>query len=66
MSFRERLVEARTKAGISQAELAKRLDVSTGTVAAWEGDGEHSHGIRMSRLQDLAAALGVPVSELIA
>lgn len=66
MSFAARLVAARHKAGISQAELAKRVGVSAGTVANWESVGEHGHGIRMDRIKLVAETLGIQVAELVA
>lgn len=36
--FGKRLAQARKFSGFTQVELAKRLDVSKGTVAMWETD----------------------------
>lgn len=66
MNFGRAIAAARAKANLSQADLADRLDVSTGTVAAWElGADEGGHGFRMERLPKIAEALGVTVSELV-
>lgn len=66
MKLQRRLVEARKKAGLSQADLAKKLGVSRGTVAGWEISGEHSHGMRVERLAQVAKVLGVDLAELLA
>ena len=51
---------------MSQAALAEKLGVSTGTVAAWELDGKDGgHGFRLDRLPEIANALGVSISELV-
>lgn len=47
---------------MSQAALAKLLDVSTATVASWELG---THGIKRSRLRTVAAILRVKVDALI-
>lgn len=66
MKVAERLARARKAKGLSQAELAKKLDVSAGTVAGWETEGEHAHGIRRDRLQQVAKLLGLEVTDLLA
>lgn len=65
MKLSKRLVAARKKAGLSQAELAERLGVSPGTVAGWESTGEHAHGIRLTRIHQVARVLKVDVAELL-
>lgn len=54
---------------MSQADLAAKLDVSTGTVAAWElekkGRKKKGHGFRIDRLPDIANALDMTVDELV-
>lgn len=60
------IAEARKKAGLSQADLAKRLDVSTGTVAAWELlPADKGHSFRLAKLTDIAKALKVRESDLL-
>lgn len=56
------LIAAREKAGMSQAELAEKLDVSPSTVAGWELG---THGIRIKRVPDIARILHVDVGELL-
>lgn len=59
----QRLVNARKKADLSQAQLAKLLDVSTGTVAGWETG---AHGIQIGRVGQVAKILKLKPSDLIA
>jgi transcriptional regulator with XRE-family HTH domain len=66
MKLSRRLVAARKRAGLSQAELAKKLKVSAGTVAGWETEGDHAHGMRVSRVRQVAKVLGIDVTELLA
>ncbi len=47
---------------MSQADLARKLDVSTGTVGGWEVG---AHKIRLHRLRKVARALKLDVSELL-
>lgn len=54
---------ARKRAGLSQVQLAQKLGVSPSTVAAWELG---THSMRTARLQQVARALGVKVSKLLA
>lgn len=69
MRFGRAIVAARKKAEMSQAELARKLGVSTGTIAGWELDdtagNPHGHGFRLDRLPKIAKALGVTVDELV-
>lgn len=57
------LKRARKKKKLSQADLAKLVDVDPGTVAGWE---TARHGIRSNHLGAVAEALDVEVTELIA
>lgn len=66
MKLPKRLAAARKKAGLSQAGLAEKLGVSAGTVAGWETEGEHAHGMRVDRLKEVAKVLGVEIAELVA
>ncbi len=66
MKLRARLVSARKKAGMTQAELAKRLRVSTGTVAGWETQSEYGHGLRPRNLKAVARVLKLDYHELVA
>lgn len=66
MHFGKAIAAARARAKLSQADLARKLKVSTGTVAAWEIDEtESGHGFRIERLPKIAEALGVSVAELV-
>lgn len=57
---------AREKAGLSQAALADKLGVSTGTVAAWELlPKENGHSFRLVRLGDIAKAIHVKEADLL-
>ena len=59
----QKLRELRTAAGLTQADLARRLGLSKGRVSQMETSGE---GLgRLDRLDELAEALGVPVSVLM-
>jgi transcriptional regulator with XRE-family HTH domain len=62
MTFGARLKQARERAGLSQAELARRSGLSVRNVQNWEqGHREPLAG----RLLALARALGVPVESLL-
>lgn len=61
-SIGERIVRAREAAGIGQAEMARRLNVSTATVFRWEHDKVE---VPVERLRQVAELTKVPVSELI-
>ena len=54
--------QARKSRGLTQAELAERLEISEMTVRRWES-GQRSP--RMEEIQKLAEVLKVPVSELL-
>jgi len=61
-TFGDRLAAAREQANLSQAALAKRLGVKTGTVRKWEDDLAEP---RANRLSMLAGILGVSMGWLI-
>ena len=54
---------ARKKAGMTQKELGQRIGTTYQTLAQWENDLRNP---KFETLQRIAAALGVPVQELIA
>ena len=58
----KRLSIAREKAGISQAELAKKLKTNQQTVAYWE---RHGTSLRSDILVQLTEILGVSADELL-
>ncbi len=60
--FKQVLKQLRERAGLNQAELAKRLGVDQGSVSRWE-NGRSEPSISMA--VPLATALGVPVEALI-
>jgi len=62
MKLQERLARARKRAGLSQADLAALLKVSTGTVGGWEVG---RHAIESARLKQVARVLQVDVEELL-
>lgn len=63
MKLPERVAAARERLGLTQAQLAKKLGVSAGTVAGWEaGD----HGIRKKSMAKVAKVLGLDIVELLA
>ena len=58
MTFSEKLVGLRRKAGLSQEELASRLEVSRQAVSKWENgtsDPSTSNLIALAKLFDLSA-----------
>jgi transcriptional regulator with XRE-family HTH domain len=59
MNRSKRLAEAREAAGYSQAEFAKKVGVSPGTVGGWETG---AHGIRTKHLDKIAEVLGRDVA----
>lgn len=61
-TFGDRLAAARDQAGLTQAALAGKLGVKTGTIAAWENDLKEP---RANRLQMLSGMLGVSLSWLL-
>ncbi|MFW5654813.1 MAG: helix-turn-helix domain-containing protein [Roseicyclus sp.] len=61
-TFGDRMTGAREAAGLSQAELARRLGVKVKTIRAWENDMAEP---RANRLQMLAGLLGVSIMWLL-
>lgn len=62
MKVAKAIARAREARGLSQADLAKLLRVTPGTVAGWETG---RHGIRIGRLRTVARVLDVSVTELV-
>ncbi|MEL6688662.1 MAG: helix-turn-helix transcriptional regulator [Pseudomonadota bacterium] len=62
MDLARRLKDRRKKMGLSQAELAHKIDVSQPTIANWERGG---HTPRQDALQRIAAALDTDPSWLL-
>jgi len=60
--FGERLAEARTKAGLSQAELAERMGINQRLITHWE---RRSVTLKPDQLTALAAALNVSADQLL-
>lgn len=59
-TFSERLKAARGAAGLTQRDLANRLDLTRGAIALWESDGSAGTTPRNVRLMDeVASVLGV-------
>lgn len=56
------LQKAREAAELSQADLAKKLNVAPSTVAGWELG---THSIRGKRLKQVAKVLNIPATELL-
>ena len=63
MTTGERIKAARKKAGMTQKEIAEKAGTATGTIQQYELGKRQP---RLAQLQRIAAALGVPVQELIA
>ena len=61
-TFGDRLAGAREAAGMTQAELARRLGVKKSTIGDWENDLSEP---RANRLQMLAGILNVSISWLL-
>lgn len=61
-TFGDRLAGAREGAGMSQAQLARRLGVKKSTLVAWEDDVSEP---RANRLSMLAGLLGVSITWLL-
>jgi transcriptional regulator with XRE-family HTH domain len=61
-AFGARLQRLRTKAGLSQAEVAKRLGVGAPSISNWENGRSHPKRGRMAKL---AAILGAQTSDLL-
>ena len=62
MNIGECIVIARTNAGLTQAELAKRMDIPYQTIGHWE---RNMSSPKFSSLERLADALGINVKTLI-
>ena len=62
MTFSEKLVELRRKAGLSQEELASRLEVSRQAVSKWESGASDPSTMN---LMALAKLFGVSAEELL-
>lgn len=62
MNIGKRIVIARTNAGLTQAELAKRMDIPYQTIGHWE---RNMSSPKFSSLERLADALGINVETLI-
>jgi transcriptional regulator with XRE-family HTH domain len=62
--FGQRLAEARKKAGLTQAELGKRLGLSQRAIAHWEL-GDTTAPLRPEQIEFLADACGVAAQQLI-
>jgi transcriptional regulator with XRE-family HTH domain len=60
--FGRRMAEARERAGLTQAELAKRLCVTQQVVAAWE---RRNIALRPEQIKTLAEALSITADYLI-
>jgi transcriptional regulator with XRE-family HTH domain len=63
MTLQQRLVEVRTKAQLSQAELARRINKSKSAICEFE------KGVRepsLAILRDIATACAVELAELVA
>lgn len=56
------IAAARVAAGLTQADLSRRLGIGTATLQRWES-GQTSPST--AKLKSLAEALGVPVAQLI-
>jgi len=61
-TFGDRLAAAREQAGMTQAQLARRLGVKPGTLRAWEQDRSEP---RANRLSMIAGLLGVSIMWLL-
>lgn len=64
-TFSSRLKEARKKSGLSQKELADKVQVSQGTISAYEkGTGDKGSGPTIEKVARIAAALDVSLDWL--
>ena len=61
MDFSEKLRALRAQRGLTQLDIARRLDVTTAAVGAWENGRSRP---RLNKLSDLADYLGAPVAYL--
>lgn len=62
MEFGQRVKKLRIEAGLTQEDIAKKLDLSKTAVGAWENGRAKPRLDKMNQLSDL---FGVPVSELL-
>lgn len=62
MEFGQRVKKLRIEAGLTQEDIAKKLDLSKTAVGAWENGRAKPRFDKMNQLADL---FGVPVSELL-
>ena len=62
--FGQRLADARKKAGLTQAELGKRLGLSQRAIAHWEL-GDTTAPLRPQQIEILADAFDLSIEELI-
>lgn len=62
MTTGQRIKEARIKAGVTQAELAKKLGTPYQSVSKWERDERNP---RFDTLKRIASALDINISELV-
>lgn len=62
MNFSQRFKGLRLRAGLTQAEVAERLDLTNRAVGAWESGRSRP---RLDKLQQLADLFGVTVAELM-
>lgn len=62
MTLGERIAQARTGAGLSQSELAERLEVSRQSVSKWETDASVPELDKLTRLCDL---FGLTMDQLV-
>lgn len=62
MKFSEKLLELRKEKGLTQAELAEKLNVSRQTVSNWELG---TAGPNLERLSELSEFFGVPLDVLL-
>ena len=62
MEFGQRVKKLRIEAGLTQQDIAKKLDLSKTAVGAWENGRAKP---RLDKMNQLADLFGVPVSELL-
>lgn len=66
MKLPQRLTKARKRLDLSQADVADQVGVSAGTVAGWETESEHHHGIRMQLVPKVAEVLKLSPKTILA
>lgn len=62
MEFGEKLRSLRTKAGLTQLDIAEKLDVSAAAIGAWENGRAKP---RLTKLEQLAELLGTSAADLM-